>query len=77
MIVTVYRPSINVLHTNTDYRDVHARDPEDRPPNATVGLVPAILSNRISHFLNIKVSFSFTLRSKKDSVDNEGAKHDD
>lgn len=41
-----------------DYRDLHARDPEDRPPNATVGLVPAILSNRISHFLNLKVSLS-------------------
>ncbi|KAI9719958.1 MAG: Type I Iterative PKS [Chrysothrix sp. TS-e1954] len=43
-----------VASSTSDYRDVHARDPEDRPANATVGLVPAILSNRISHFLNIK-----------------------
>jgi acyl transferase domain-containing protein len=31
-----------------------ARDPEDRPPTITVGAGRAILSNRISHFLNIK-----------------------
>ncbi|MCJ1306409.1 hypothetical protein MMC25_000051 [Agyrium rufum] len=43
-----------VASSTTDYRDLHARDPEDRPANATVGLVPAILSNRISHFLNLK-----------------------
>lgn len=43
-----------VASSTSDYRDIHARDPEDRPANATVGLVPAILSNRISHFLNLK-----------------------
>ncbi|KAF4630892.1 hypothetical protein G7Y89_g7242 [Cudoniella acicularis] len=37
-----------------DYADMHARDPEDRPPMITVGAGRAILSNRISHFLNIK-----------------------
>lgn len=30
------------------------RDPEDRPPGITIGAGRAILSNRISHFLNIK-----------------------
>ena len=44
-----------VASSTSDYRDVHARDPEDRPANATVGLVPAILANRISHFFNLKV----------------------
>ena len=39
--------------TIKDYKDIHARDPEDRPANATVGLVPAILANRISHFFNL------------------------
>lgn len=43
-----------VASSTSNYRDIHARDPEDRPANATVGLVPAILSNRISHFLNLK-----------------------
>jgi hypothetical protein len=77
-MLEVYRFSTDILHTNIDYRDIHARDPEDRPPNATVGLVPAILSNRISHFLNIKVGFSSTLRSKKDLVNKKkGTKHDD
>lgn len=37
-----------------DYSDMHARDPEDRPPSVTVGVGRAILSNRLSHFLNIK-----------------------
>jgi acyl transferase domain-containing protein len=36
-----------------DYDGVQARDPEDRPESATVGLSRAILSNRISHFLNV------------------------
>jgi hypothetical protein len=30
------------------------RDPEDRPSGITIGAGRAILSNRISHFLNIK-----------------------
>ena len=37
-----------------DYDYMHARDPEDRPAGTTVGVGRAILSNRISHFLNIK-----------------------
>lgn len=38
-----------------DYADMQARDPEDRAPSVTIGVGRAILSNRISHFLNIKV----------------------
>ncbi|KAL9111466.1 MAG: hypothetical protein Q9227_004144 [Pyrenula ochraceoflavens] len=37
-----------------DYQDVQARDPTDRPPGTLVGLGRAILSNRISHFYNVK-----------------------
>ncbi|RYP67662.1 hypothetical protein DL771_007129 [Monosporascus sp. 5C6A] len=37
-----------------DYADIQARDPEDRAPSVTIGVGRAILSNRISHFLNIK-----------------------
>ncbi|ERF75982.1 hypothetical protein EPUS_01348 [Endocarpon pusillum Z07020] len=37
-----------------DYHDMQGRDPEDRPPSIEVGIGRAILSNRISHFLNIK-----------------------
>ncbi|KAL2069921.1 hypothetical protein VTL71DRAFT_14600 [Oculimacula yallundae] len=37
-----------------DYESLQARDPEDRPDSATIGVARAILSNRISHFLNIK-----------------------
>ena len=33
---------------------MQARDPEDRAPSITVGVGRAILSNRISHFLNIQ-----------------------
>ncbi|RDW89666.1 putative polyketide synthase [Coleophoma cylindrospora] len=43
-----------------DYADMHARDPEDRPPSVTIGVGRAILSNRISHFLNIRGP-SFTI----------------
>lgn len=43
-----------VASSTSDYRDIHARDPEDRPANATVGLVPAILANRISHFFDLR-----------------------
>jgi len=42
-----------MLHLS-DYADIQLRDPEDRPPNIEVGIGRAILSNRISHFLNIK-----------------------
>lgn len=38
----------------SDYGDMLGRNPEDRPPGTLVGLGRAILSNRISHFLNIK-----------------------
>jgi len=37
-----------------DYHDMQSRNPEDRPPSIEVGIGRAILSNRISHFLNIK-----------------------
>ncbi|KAK7744645.1 Type I Iterative PKS [Cytospora paraplurivora] len=36
-----------------DYADMQARDPDDRVPSVTIGTGRAILSNRISHFLNI------------------------
>ncbi|KAI0197885.1 putative polyketide synthase [Astrocystis sublimbata] len=36
-----------------DYADMQARDPDDRVPSVTIGIGRAILSNRISHFLNI------------------------
>lgn len=37
-----------------DYGDIQARDPMDRAPATVVGIGRAMLSNRISHFLNIK-----------------------
>lgn len=37
-----------------DYQDIQMRDPEDRVDGMTIGVGRAILSNRISHFLNIK-----------------------
>lgn len=37
-----------------DYADMQTRDPEDRSAANTVGIGRAMLSNRISHFLNIK-----------------------
>ncbi|KUI67059.1 Lovastatin diketide synthase LovF [Cytospora mali] len=36
-----------------DYADMQARDPDDRVHSVTIGTGRAILSNRISHFLNI------------------------
>ncbi|KAI3321634.1 PKSKA1 [Xylariaceae sp. AK1471] len=36
-----------------DYAMIQNRDPEDRPDSATIGVASSILSNRISHFLNI------------------------
>ncbi|KAK4156109.1 hypothetical protein C8A00DRAFT_41378 [Chaetomidium leptoderma] len=38
----------------SDYSDIQTRDPEDRTPSFTVGSGRAMLSNRISHFLNIR-----------------------
>ncbi|KAI0538967.1 hypothetical protein GGR58DRAFT_525418 [Xylaria digitata] len=38
----------------SDYSDIQARDPEDRTPSFAVGSGRAMLSNRISHFLDIK-----------------------
>ncbi|KAK4458706.1 hypothetical protein QBC42DRAFT_19564 [Cladorrhinum samala] len=38
----------------SDYSDIQTRDPEDRTPSFTVGSGRAMLSNRISHFLDIK-----------------------
>ncbi|KAK0702400.1 reducing type I polyketide synthase [Lasiosphaeris hirsuta] len=37
-----------------DFGDMQARDPEDRAESITIGIGRAILSNRISHFLNIR-----------------------
>ncbi|CAM1502384.1 Fc.00g043680.m01.CDS01 [Cosmosporella sp. VM-42] len=37
-----------------DFGDLQARDPEDRAPDIQMGTGRCILSNRISHFLNIK-----------------------
>ncbi|KAL4867992.1 hypothetical protein BDV12DRAFT_209443 [Aspergillus spectabilis] len=37
-----------------DYQDIQMRDPEDRVDGMTIGVGRAILSNRLSHFLNIK-----------------------
>ncbi|WYZ35337.1 hypothetical protein EsH8_I_001613 [Colletotrichum jinshuiense] len=39
---------------SADYHDIQNRSPEQRVPGMTVGIGRAILSNRISHFLNIK-----------------------
>ena len=48
--------SFNPFFTSNvlDYADMQARDPEDRAPSITIGVGRALLSNRISHFLNIK-----------------------
>lgn len=43
-----------LTNVSVDYADMQARDPEDRAPSVTIGVGRAILSNRISHFLNIK-----------------------
>ncbi|KAA8646813.1 beta-ketoacyl [acyl carrier protein] synthase domain-containing protein [Aspergillus tanneri] len=40
-------------HTG-DYWDVFSRDPDSRPPNAGIGGSATMLSNRVSHFLDIK-----------------------
>lgn len=33
---------------------MQARDPEERVPSVTIGAGRAMLSNRVSHFLNLK-----------------------
>ncbi|KAF2679551.1 polyketide synthase [Lentithecium fluviatile CBS 122367] len=38
----------------SDYADIQSRDPEDRSNGAAVGTGRAMLSNRISHFLNVR-----------------------
>lgn len=38
----------------SDYSDIQTRDPEDRTPSYTVGSGRAMMSNRISHFLDIR-----------------------
>ncbi|KAI0552402.1 PKSKA1 [Xylaria curta] len=43
-----------IVGTNiVDYAAIQNRDPEDRPDSATIGVASSILSNRISHFLDI------------------------
>lgn len=42
------------INAMTDYSDIQARDPDDRVDSVTVGVGRAMLSSRISHFLNIK-----------------------
>ncbi|KAL5454073.1 hypothetical protein PMIN06_005174 [Paraphaeosphaeria minitans] len=43
-----------IVGTNfIDYGAIQARDPENRAESVMIGLAPALLSNRISHFLNI------------------------
>ena len=37
-----------------DYADIANRDPEDRPLGNVVGIARCVISNRISHFLNLK-----------------------
>ncbi|KAL8735463.1 MAG: hypothetical protein Q9181_002806 [Wetmoreana brouardii] len=41
------------LKYTLDYGDSQSRDPEDKVPAATIGIGRAMLSNRISHFLDI------------------------
>lgn len=36
-----------------DYHDMESRDPEDRTDSPTLGSGRVLLSNRISHFLNV------------------------
>ncbi|TEY71320.1 hypothetical protein BOTCAL_0095g00030 [Botryotinia calthae] len=38
----------------SDYGEIQARDPEERAPSTSFSIGRAMLSNRISHFLNIK-----------------------
>ncbi|GIZ44216.1 hypothetical protein CKM354_000742000 [Cercospora kikuchii] len=42
-----------IVGTNfIDYNSIQARDPEDRADSITIGLSTALLSNRVSHWLN-------------------------
>jgi acyl transferase domain-containing protein len=41
-------------NSSIDFADMQNRDPEDRAESITIGIGRAILSNRISHFLDIK-----------------------
>jgi acyl transferase domain-containing protein len=43
-----------ILMAAIDFQDIQARDPEDRAGGISMGVGRSILSNRISHFLNIK-----------------------
>ena len=43
-----------LIRAIADYADMQSRDPDDRAPSVTLGVGRAILSNRISHYLNIK-----------------------
>jgi len=63
------------LITLVDYGDIQSRDPEDKVTSATVGNGRAMLSNRLSHFLNIKVCPVFS-RAYATANAREGAKHD-
>jgi len=47
-------PVSTETNTFSDYLDMQMRDPEDRAEGITIGAGRAILSNRISHFLNIR-----------------------
>ncbi|PSN59528.1 PKSKA1 [Corynespora cassiicola Philippines] len=47
------KTGVIVGNSFTDYAAIQNRDPEDRADSITVGLSPSILSNRISHFLNV------------------------
>ncbi|KAK1964571.1 PKSKA1 [Colletotrichum sublineola] len=43
-----------IVGTNfIDYAAIQNRDPEDRADSITIGLASSILSNRVSHFLNV------------------------
>ncbi|PWY96147.1 polyketide synthase module [Aspergillus sclerotioniger CBS 115572] len=42
------------METLSDYWDLFARDPDSRPPKVGLGTAATMLSNRVSHFLNIK-----------------------
>lgn len=43
-----------IMFKRLGYGDMQATDPEDRAPLVTIGVGRSMLSNRISHFLNIK-----------------------
>jgi len=49
-----------------DYGDIQARDPENRAPAAQIGIGRAMLSNRISHFFNLKGTRYVTVRRSLD-----------